>query len=50
MIYNWLYGIERNRRELEIMQILERTQLECFDNIHNHFIPKVTSQYSKIFK
>lgn len=45
MINGWLFGIDTNRVKPEIKQKLEQYQLECFDVLYNHFMPKVASQY-----
>lgn len=45
MINGWLFGIDTNRVKPEIRQKLEQYQLECFDVLYNHFMPKVASQY-----
>ena len=45
MINGWLFGIETSRVKLEIRATLEQYQLECFDVLYNHFMPKVAQQY-----
>ena len=45
MLNGWLFGIDTNRVKPEIRQILEQYQLECFDVLYNHFMPKVAQQY-----
>lgn len=45
MINGWLFGIETSRVKPEIRQKLERYQLECFDVLYNHFMPKVAQQH-----
>ena len=45
MLNGWLFGIDTNRVKPEIRQKLEQYQLECFDVLYNHFMPKVASQY-----
>jgi len=45
MINGWLFGIDTNRVKPEIRQKLEQYQLECFDVLYNHFMPKVAQQY-----
>ena len=45
MLNGWLFGIDTNRVKPEIKQKLEQYQLECFDVLYNHFMPKVASQY-----
>ena len=45
MINGWLFGIDTNRVKPEIRQKLEQYQLECFDVLYNHFMPKAASQY-----
>ena len=41
----WLSGIELSRVNPEIKPILKQYQLECFDVLYNHFMPKVAQQY-----
>ncbi|QHJ84914.1 MAG: hypothetical protein [Bacteriophage sp.] len=41
----WLFGIDTNRVKPEIRPNLEQYQLECFDVLYNHFMPKVSQQY-----
>ncbi|SCC26828.1 phage antirepressor N-terminal domain-containing protein [Gilliamella intestini] len=45
MINGWLFGIETSRVKPEIRATLEQYQLECFDVLYNHFMPKVAQQY-----
>ena len=45
MLNGWLFGIDTNRVKPEIRQILEQYQLECFDVLYNHFMPKVAQQF-----
>lgn len=45
MLNGWLFGIDTNRVKPEIRQKLEQYQLECFDVLYNHFMPKVAQQY-----
>lgn len=45
MINGWLFGIETGRVKPEIRSTLEQYQLECFDVLYNHFMPKVAQQY-----
>ena len=44
MLNGWLFGIDTNRVKPEIRQKLEQYQLECFDVLYNHFMPKVAQQ------
>ncbi|MWN91340.1 hypothetical protein GQ597_11595 [Gilliamella sp. Pra-s65] len=41
----WLAGIELSRVNPEIKPILKQYQLECFDVLYNHFMPKVAQQF-----
>ena len=41
----WLAGIELSRVNPQIKPLLKQYQLECFDVLYNHFMPKVASQY-----
>jgi hypothetical protein len=41
----WLAGIELIRVNPEIKPILKQYQLECFDVLYNHFMPKVAQQF-----
>ena len=41
----WLAGIELSRVNPEIKPILKQYQLECFDVLYNHFMPKVAQQH-----
>lgn len=41
----WLFGIDTNRVKPEIRPTLEKYQLECFDVLYNHFMPKIAQQY-----
>ena len=41
----WLAGIELSRVNPEIKPILKQYQLECFDVLYSHFMPKVAQQY-----
>ncbi|MCO6537832.1 MAG: phage antirepressor N-terminal domain-containing protein, partial [Gilliamella sp.] len=41
----WLAGIELSRVNPEIKPILKQYQLECFDVLYNHFMPKVAQKY-----
>lgn len=45
MINGWLFGIETSRVKPEIRATLEQYQLECFDVLYNHFMPKVAQQF-----
>ena len=45
MLNGWLFGIDTNRVKPEIRQKLEQYQLECFDVLYNHFMPKVAQQF-----
>ena len=45
MLNGWLFGIDTNRVKPEIRKTLEQYQLECFDVLYNHFMPKVAQQY-----
>lgn len=45
MINGWLFGIETSRVKPEIRATLEQYQLECFDVLYSHFMPKVAQQY-----
>lgn len=45
MINGWLFGIETSRVKPEIRATLEQYQLECFDVLYNHFMPKVAQQH-----
>lgn len=45
MINGWLFGIDTNRVKQEIRPTLEQYQLECFDVLYNHFMPKVAQQF-----
>ncbi|XKM12656.1 phage antirepressor N-terminal domain-containing protein [Orbaceae bacterium ac157xtp] len=44
-INGWLFGIETSRVKPEIKPLLKQYQLECFDVLYNHFMPKVAQQY-----
>lgn len=46
MINGWLFGIETSRVKPEIKDTLEQYQLECFDTLYNHFMPKVAQPYT----
>ena len=41
----WLFGIDVNRVKPEIKQTLIKYQLECFDVLYNHFMPKVATAH-----
>ena len=41
----WLAGIELSRVNPEIKPILKQYQLECFDVLYSHFMPKVAQQH-----
>ena len=41
----WLAGIELSRVNPQIKPLLKQYQLECFDVLYNHFMPKVAQQY-----
>lgn len=41
----WLAGIELSRVNPVIKPILKQYQLECFDVLYNHFMPKVAQQF-----
>ena len=41
----WLAGIELSRVNPQIKPLLKQYQLECFDVLYNHFMPKVVQQY-----
>jgi hypothetical protein len=41
----WLAGIELSRVNPEIKSILKQYQLECFDVLYNHFMPKVARDF-----
>lgn len=41
----WLFGIDTNRVKPEIRPTLEQYQLECFDVLYNHFMPKVAQKF-----
>ncbi|OCG77395.1 hypothetical protein A9G42_05685 [Gilliamella sp. Nev6-6] len=45
MINGWLFGIETSRVKPEIRATLEQYQLECFDVLYNHFMPKVARDF-----
>ncbi|MCX8583447.1 MULTISPECIES: phage antirepressor N-terminal domain-containing protein [unclassified Gilliamella] len=45
MINGWLFGIETSRVKPEIRATLEQYQLECFDVLYSHFMPKVAQQH-----
>ncbi|OTP82625.1 phage antirepressor N-terminal domain-containing protein [Gilliamella apicola] len=45
MLNGWLFGIDTNRVKPEIRKTLEQYQLECFDVLYHHFMPKVAQQY-----
>ena len=45
MLNGWLFGIDTNRVKPEIRKTLEQYQLECFDVLYNHFMPKVAQQF-----
>ncbi|MCO6551526.1 MAG: phage antirepressor N-terminal domain-containing protein [Gilliamella sp.] len=46
MINGWLFGIETSRVKPGIRATLEQYQLECFDVLYNHFMPKVAQPYT----
>ena len=41
----WLAGIELSRVNPQIKPLLKQYQLECFDVLYNHFMPKVAQQF-----
>lgn len=41
----WLFGIDVNRVKPEIKPTLIKYQLECFDVLYNHFMPKVAEAH-----
>lgn len=41
----WLFGIDTNRVKPEIKGKLEQYQLECFDVLYNHFMPKMAQYF-----
>ncbi|MFU8927575.1 phage antirepressor N-terminal domain-containing protein [Acinetobacter puyangensis] len=41
----WLFGIDVNKVKPEIKDTLIKYQLECYDVLYNHFMPKVAEQY-----
>lgn len=41
----WLAGIDLNRVNPTIKPMLKQYQLECFDALYNHFMPKIAQQY-----
>lgn len=41
----WLFGIDVNRVKSEIKDTLIKYQLECYDVLYNHFIPKVAESH-----
>lgn len=41
----WLFGIDVNRVKPEIKPTLIKYQLECFDVLYKHFMPKVAEQH-----
>lgn len=41
----WLFGIDVNRVKPEIKDTLIKYQLECYDVLYNHFMPKVAEAY-----
>lgn len=41
----WLFGIDVNKVKPEIKQTLIKYQLECFDVLYNHFMPKVATAH-----
>lgn len=41
----WLFGIDVNRVKPEIKDTLIKYQLECFDVLYKHFMPKVAEQH-----
>lgn len=45
MINGWLFGIETSRVKPEIRATLEQYQLECFNVLYSHFMPKMAQQY-----
>ena len=45
MLNGWLFGIDTNRVKPEIRATLEQYQLECFDVLYDHFMPKVAQQF-----
>ena len=44
-LHGWLAGIELSRVNPQIKPLLKQYQLECFDVLYNHFMPKVAQQY-----
>ncbi len=41
----WLFGIDVNKVKPEIKDTLIKYQLECFDVLYNHFMPKVAAAH-----
>lgn len=41
----WLFGIDSNKVKPEIKPTLIKYQLECFDVLYNHFMPKVAEAH-----
>ena len=41
----WLLGVNANRVKPEIRQKLIQYQMECYDALYQHFMPKVAHQY-----
>ncbi|MBF7696637.1 ORF6C domain-containing protein [Acinetobacter sp. EC115] len=41
----WLFGIDVNRVKPEIKDTLIKYQLECYDVLYNHFMPKVAGAH-----
>jgi len=41
----WLLGVNANRVKPEIRQKLIQYQMECYDVLYQHFMPKVAQQY-----
>lgn len=45
MLNGWLFGIDINRVRPEIQEALYLYQLECFDILYQHFLPKVAEAF-----
>ncbi|QXR26640.1 phage antirepressor N-terminal domain-containing protein [Acinetobacter junii] len=44
MLNGWLMGVDANKVRLEIKDTLIKYQLECYDVLYNHFMPKPQKQ------
>jgi hypothetical protein len=44
MLNGWLMGVDANKVRLEIKDILIKYQLECYDVLYKHFMPKPQKQ------